>query len=122
MTETQMTLEVGESGTIRSIYKDELRSTFESIGEMHVSRASNVEWEENRDDFSGRLIEAGWTVRAAHDERLALRWVGLPGRQHIGVLGVGSLVYFQGREEALREEVKHFWKLLPPNTTESKKG
>lgn len=100
---TPVEIEFTTKGEARAVYKDELRDVMEELGPVRVARASLVEWE----DVDGR---SGWTVRAAHDPELALRvvdWCRWEPRRE------GSLVTFQTREEALREELKFFWQLLP---------
>lgn len=102
----EITLQITEIGTIRSIYKDgqsqELKDLLEA--KMTVGRASHVEWED--------LPKPGWTVRACHDPELAIRFTGklaplvLVSRQ-------GEIICFDTREAALKYEVEHFWDLLP---------
>jgi hypothetical protein len=97
----ELELRVNPDGSIEGIYDDNLA---EAIGAevKEVRRASQVEYE----DFQGRK---GWTVRAAHDLHLCLRTVdGGP----ITVSREGTVCTFQTREEALEEEVKHFFELL----------
>lgn len=101
----EIDLIVGQDGSIETIYQDGLA---EALGaeESQICRASHVEFEE----VDGRK---GWTVRSARDTELALRttdwcrWA--PSRE-------GSIVTFTTREEALSEEVKHFWGLMEKTT------
>jgi hypothetical protein len=100
--------EFSPTGTVRSIYKDELQPVFKELGKQKVQRASNVEWEESPD---GR--DNGWTVRAAHDPELAVRAVLKDSAYRRVVSKNGELLYFTTREHALEAEVEHFWELLP---------
>lgn len=96
-------LRIGPGGIIESIYQDGLA---EAIGAetKTVERASNVEWESDGKNM-------GWTVRCAADPHLALR------RMRASTNTVASksfdldVIFFQTREEALKEEVEHFWEL-----------
>ena len=97
--------EVSPSGTIRTIYSDNVPDLAKSLGAQIVSidRASMVEWEQ----IEGK---AGWTVRANHDRALALR---MSESGDIVVSRDGDLVFFDQRQSALDMEKKLFWKLLP---------
>lgn len=99
-------LRITQDGSIEGIYQDGLAQLLDA-NEVRVCRASNVEWEESPDG-----IEKGWTVRSAKDPELAIRWrnVGLELDQH--VVHSGILVFFNNREDALKQEVKFFWDLL----------
>lgn len=106
--------EVSPSGTVRGIYKDELKETYEAIGPLNVKRASNVEWENYVVPSTGQQYQ-GWTVRAAHAPTYCfLRRSPMDGSIEVTVNGGGPPAFFPTREEALAEEVKHFWELLPP--------
>lgn len=111
-------LKIDADGTIQTIYQEGIEEFAKDLGAdlTRSCRASNVEWEEIGD-------HKGWTVRAAHDSELAIR----SGKQLIyeehpyefseNVVSkndLRSIIVFQTREEALAEEVKFFWQLLPP--------
>jgi hypothetical protein len=53
---------------------------------------------------------SGWTVRAAKDMNLALRSTDF-GK--VAPSYEGLVITFPTREEALKEELKHFWTLVP---------
>jgi hypothetical protein len=102
--------EISPDGVIRTMYQEGIEKLAEDMGaDIKTScRASDVEWEDDG-------IHKGWTVRSAYDRDLAVRW------QNYGNMGFeadvsiyGELLFFPTREEALAEEVKHFWKLLEP--------
>jgi len=97
------------TGRVRTIYKDERQRVYHELGKLSVHRASNVEWERSKD---GR--DYGWTVRAAHNPKLAIRAIISGGRYKRVVSEEGELLYFNSREAALETEVEHFWELLPP--------
>src|SRR3954469_23892055 len=107
MTE-EIKLQITETGTIRSIYKDGLSQEIRDLlgAKMVVNRASNVEWEE----IDGK---GGWTVRAANDPELAIRqgsWEGFPTMTLSKDINFYKKVYmFETREEALKAEVRYFW-------------
>jgi hypothetical protein len=96
-------LRIQPDGSIDCIYDDDLVTLLGGEA-AQVCRASNVEWLV----IDGR---SGWTVRSAKDPDLALRtfdWC----RWRPSYLG--TIVTFQTREEALKEEVKFFWELFEP--------
>lgn len=118
MPEQKLDLDFGTDGVVRSIYDDRLNEFAKDIGEMsRVCRLSNVEWEDGKD-------ERGWTIRAAHDTELALRWTKpLEERRKdrisaYRILKEGELVYFSHREEAIQVEKEHYDQLMPPKETE----
>lgn len=106
----ELSFEIGNDGTIRTIYKDDLPEVADAIGAelSHICRASNVEWERYNDTIKG------WTVRAAHEPNLAIRV--RDGEYVVASNGLypADLAFFDTREEALKWEVKLFWSLLPP--------
>lgn len=96
-------------GKIRTIYQEGIEEFAEQIGASvsSVCRLSHVEWEKIGDS-------GGWTVRSAHDPDLALR------RQEDGTVQVsvmGEIEKFHKREEALAEESRFVWALLPTRGT-----
>ncbi len=94
-------------GTICTVYQEGIEEFARDLGADGLKRscrASNVEWEE----VSGQ--GKGWTVRAAHDSELAIR---LEGDVKV-VSRTGPIVVYTTREAALEDEIKQFWKLLPP--------
>lgn len=98
----ELELMISQDGSIRTIYKDTNISLLQDIGEVTVTRASDVEWE----------VGKGWTVKAHHNSKLAIRkraavWVVSDNTQL-------ELVYFPLRADAIEAELKHFWELLPP--------
>ncbi len=116
-------IEIREDGTIRMMYQDGVEKMAEEMGGTITTscRASDVEWEEVGS-------EKGWTVRSAYDKELAVRWIhnfGSVGmrpkinecrdeRSNFACSKEGDIAVFSTREEALKEEVKHFWALLAP--------
>jgi hypothetical protein len=105
-------LKVTTTGRLRTIYKDEHLRVLEKLGTIDVKRASNVEWE--TDGYTGHN---GWTVRSAHSPAyIFLRRSPMDGSVELTTNGHGPPAYFASREEALAEEVKHFWELLPEET------
>ena len=97
----QFEIIITKDGKLETIYQDGLPQRLDATIEK-VVRASNVEYE----DIEGRV---GWTVRYAKDPSLALRvtdWC------RCGPARTGTILTFQTREEALAEEVKHFWGLF----------
>jgi hypothetical protein len=107
-------IEIDADGKARAIYKDETKPLLDELGHTKIARASNVEWEEGEDGKSG------WTVRSAHDPELAIRLAIVAGAWRQVVSRHPEIAYFITREAALEAEVRHFWKLLPPTTKESK--
>lgn len=97
-------LQISEDGSIRTIYQDGVLPLLEDLAEAKasISRASDVEWE-----------ETGWTVRAHHDNELAIRLVVRDGRYCRVVAKEGELAIFPNREDALEAERAMFWQLLP---------
>lgn len=106
MQEERVEIEVSPDGRVRSIYKDETIADLKELGTIHVGRASLVEWETIIDDRT----RSGWTVRAAHDTSLAIRYQ--LGGAHC-VSKEGKIAVFASREMALEVELKFFWELLP---------
>lgn len=111
-------IEIREDGTIRMMYQDGVERMAEEMGGTITTscRASDVEWEEVGPN-------KGWTVRSAYDKELAIRWTHsfTPGGMRPEFVPLnfacskeGDIVVFPTREEALKEEVKHFWALLAP--------
>lgn len=91
---------------MEAVYEDGLATTLDAKIQ-EVQRASNVEYE----TVDGRN---GWTVRSAKDPELALRVSdGCP----CGPSRTGVVLTFQTREEALNEEVRHFWGLIHDTTS-----
>jgi hypothetical protein len=111
----KISMEVGPDGTIRTIYADDVPALAQDIGgSFRVARASNVEWEEGL-DVGGKTLN-GWTVRAAHDRELALR-IDFFDKDYPLVVSKDPalpVARFLSREHALEQEVKNFYKLLPP--------
>ena len=107
----KLELEVTPRGKIRTVYDDSRVDMMKGFGTMSVHRASHVEWEHIY--MSGQTYE-GWTVRAAHKPTLVFLGRS-PADGSIIVVknGVGLPAFFKTREEALKEEVEHFWELLP---------
>jgi hypothetical protein len=109
-------LKVLPDGRVIFPYDDKAVSLLEEAGisVKRVERASNIEWESQ-----------GWTVRAAHDRELAVRWE--PPREppegveesRLGrvptrcVSKEGPIIYFKTREGALEVEKQLFWQLIP---------
>lgn len=108
---------------LRMIHQEGIETFAEHLGgEISTScRASNVEWEEVGE-------RKGWTVRSAFKNELALRWMDakkVTTGVHIHPLVIvvseeGDLVVFPTREEAIEEEIKHFWELLAPSREANK--
>jgi hypothetical protein len=97
----QFEINITKDGKLETIYQDGLPQKLNAAVEK-VERASSVEYE----NIEGRI---GWTVRSAKDPELALRatdWC------RCGPARTGAVLTFQTREEALEEEVKHFWGLF----------
>jgi hypothetical protein len=101
-------LDIGPTGTIRTIYKDERLGFFKQLGTTTIRRASLVEWERGEEEG----VE-GWTVRAAHDRGLAIRAILDRGMYRRIVSREGELLHFITREAALEAEQDHFWELIP---------
>jgi hypothetical protein len=98
-------------GKAISVYKDELKPFFKEMGTVDIKRASNVEWEHI---YSNGQTYEGWTVRSYHSpEYCFLRRSPMDGGIEVTTNGHGLPAFFATREEALAEEVKHFWELLP---------
>jgi hypothetical protein len=106
-------------GTIETIHKDGLAKSL-GAEEVTVRRATNVEWEPYSDDMARFVGERGsWTVRAAHDDRLAIRHnTSFPFKRgedsHVFVSSDAyhPIVGFETREAALAAEVAHFGSFL----------
>lgn len=80
--------------------------------DVRIARASDVEYE--RLWLEGKSY-SGWTVRAHHQpEYVYLSRTPTDGKIIVVKNGVGLPAMFATREEALKEEVEHFWELLPP--------
>lgn len=97
---------VGPGGTVEGIYQDGLA---EALGAetKEVRRASLVEWEDIK-------VAQGWTVRAAHNPKLAIR-MSFDPPLHLLVTDssvVGNVAVFISREMALEYEQKFFWELM----------
>lgn len=92
-----MKLRLDTDGKISAIYEDGIQEFLNKLGTTTIRRASNVEWEE---------AAGGWTVRAAHDNELAIRIDGQVSR-------AGPIAVWASRAEALKAEVEHFWELVP---------
>lgn len=109
----EMKFRIGPGGVIDTIYQDGLEEFAKDIGAdlTTVCRASNVEWEEER---VGPWVRKGWSVRAAHDNELALRENGILGVPEPSRDRERPVHFFGTREEALKLEVQFFWQLLPP--------
>lgn len=118
-------LEVGTDGVIRTIYSDELPELAKKMGAeiSTVCRASNVEWEVREKTVNHRLLDRGWSVRAVHDPELAIRVVSHCAR---GTYDGGwfetlivskdsntPIALFEKREQAIEQEKKFFFELLP---------
>jgi hypothetical protein len=101
MKEKKLEISITDDGEVRAYYNDDVPDIGKELGKMQITRASNVEWE---------AAEEGWTVRAAHDPTLAIRFVEgcgiIPSRE-------GDMVSFSSREEALECERHYFWELAP---------
>lgn len=104
----EVEIEVRPGGKMRMIYQDGVEEFAKEIGAeiTSVRRLSNVEWEE----INGYK---GWTVRAAHDSELALRYVIKGGQMTYHASKEGDIVIFVFREAALAAESDAVWDLLP---------
>ena len=96
-----MKFRVETNGDLIVMYKDDRIDFIKELGEVSVDRASHVEWSKDL---------GGWVVKAAHDNELALR---KDNEGKIVVTNSGDLAVFLNRKEALKEEVKAFWNLIP---------
>lgn len=110
----ELELTISPDGQIESIYSDELKTMMESAGGevAQICRASNVEWEDLAIDGK---IQAGWTVRAAHDETLAIRMKD--DQFVVSREATYKVVAFPSREQALQFEKQFFWDLIPKKGT-----
>ena len=86
-----------ENGQAKMIYHDEERPLMDKLGKLTVTRASNVEWEDD-----------GWTVRSAKNPDLAIR----KHKDREVVSTEGDIVKFPTREAALKAEVDAFWSIV----------
>jgi hypothetical protein len=98
---------VKPGGAIETPYDDDLVDLVKDMGAKltKVRRASNIEFE-----TIGEL--SGWSVRATHDPELAIRL--LPSLLGWELSRSGNILLFETREEALAEEMRFFWQLIPP--------
>jgi len=102
---------VTPKGRAVSVYRDEMKPFFEEMGKVDIKRASMVEYEKI---YSNGQTYEGWTVRANHSPNYVyLRRSPTDGSIEVTTNGHGLPAFFSTREEALKEEVKNFWKLLP---------
>ncbi len=98
--EVVMSLRIDGDGDVTMIYGDDNASFMDRLGSVEtVERASHVEW-----------ADGGWTVRAAHDAELALRY---DGNGNVVASREGTIATFAVRADALRAEVNAFWNLIP---------
>lgn len=98
--EVMMSLRFDANGDVEMIYKDDAVPFMEQLGTIEtVTRASHVEWE-----------DGGWTVRAAHDTELAVRY---DDDGNLVASREGTIAVFAKRADALREEVNAIWNLVP---------
>ena len=109
-------LEITPTGRIRTIYTDEKMAFLQAMApHWQIKRASNVEWEQVGE-------EKGWTVRAAHNPKLAIRIVIHAGRFAQVVTDADDRnappAVFVTREAALEAEKRFFWELLPKEPKE----
>lgn len=82
-------------GNIKTLYTDKI--DLHSLGRLHVERASNVEWDDEKQ---------GWTVEFADGWHLGLHeWGGLCCGKHALKVPHALRAVFDTREEALRFEV-----------------
>jgi hypothetical protein len=98
-------LRIGPGGTLEGIYQDGLAEALDAKTEV-VERASNVEWETDG-------ANSGWTVRSAKDPHLALRRIRASTNITASRDFSLDVIFFKEREEALKEEVIHFWEIIP---------
>lgn len=107
---TELEILITPTGKAVSVYKDELQTFFKEMGKVGVKRASDVEWESI---YSNGKSYEGWTVRSHHaPEYCYLRQAPDGSGIEVTKNGHGLPAFFKTREEALAEEVKHFWDLL----------
>ena len=104
---------ITEDGNIEAIYQDGLAELL-GAKETKVCRVSNVEWEQMPIVGSTQTHD-GWTVRAVHDPRVAIRCTPYHGFVGVTADPLCLVVVFATREEALEAEVKHFWQLKEKN-------
>lgn len=118
-------LKVGPDGTMETIYQDGIEGFAESIGAevSTVCRASDVEWEDWKEysPVNARFpASKGWSVRSVANPLMALRVrsdfnLGI-GERYIDHIVCSTNEYlavmlFPTREEAIEQEIKHFWEL-----------
>jgi hypothetical protein len=101
---------IAPDGGIDTIYSDALVPLVKDMGGeiTQICRASTVEYETVVNTWGEEL--KGWVVRSAHNPELAIR-IGDDGRRQVGLYN--DFIVFPTREEALAEEVKHFFALRP---------
>ena len=102
-------------GVVQTIYQDGIEAFASELGAevSSISRASNVEWD--------KLLE-GWTVKAAHDPRIAICYAvegrcTTYSRFQVADTCNRTIAVFDTRDEALKQEVEFFWQLLPKGIT-----
>lgn len=106
-------IQISPTGKVTYVYDDVLALTLKTLGELKVGRASNVEWEDYLIPSTGQRY-TGWTVRSAAQPLYRfLQRSPADGSIEVTHNGGGLPAFFPTREEALREEVAHFWELLP---------
>ena len=111
-------LKIGPDGTIETIYQEGIEKFAEEMGAevSTVCRASDVEWEVDAEPL---LHSKGWSVRSVANPKKALRWkMGLQvihdEANYFLVCSADEnlrIILFQTREEAIQQEIKHFWEL-----------
>ena len=111
----EKTFRITPGGNIETMYDDGIEEFAKDIGAdvAQVCRASLVEREgpfSPNPEYNG-----GWTVRAAHNTKMAARYatpvhadITLSDNEEL------TLVYFATRQQALNWEIANFWRLLPP--------
>ena len=103
----QFELKISGDGVIEAMYQDGLAEVL-GAETLRVHRASTIEWEEKA---STEGLRRGWSVRSAHDPKMALRIV--PDRHPwYQPSKTGMLALFITREQALEAEQAFFWELL----------